>query len=82
MTSRRKTISSTIQDMFESDDGPKKLTEIYRYVLESGFEDRGKITKHSIRGIINKMHKTGEVVRVGNATYKKHDKSAKEPPGT
>ena len=62
------TMYSLVCDIFETG-GPKNLKEIYQIVLDNGFEDKGDVTRHSIRGIINKLHKMGKIKRVSIATY-------------
>ena len=62
------TIMSAIESFFESNE-EKKLNEIYEYMLECGFEDKGLITKHTIRGIINKLNKTGKIRHVSKGVY-------------
>ena len=68
--SNRKTIYSIVVKSFEHDE-PRKLDEIYRIVIENGIEDKKEITRHTIRGIIHKLHKTGRIKRLAVGTYQK-----------
>lgn len=69
---KQKTIMSTIDEIFESHE-KKNLNEIYEYVIECGFADKGNVTKHTIRGIIYKLNKTGKIIRVSKGVYKKNE---------
>lgn len=64
----RKTIKCAIDEILESNE-KKNLDEIYEYVIECGFEDKGLITKHTIRGIIYKLNKTGKIRRISKGVY-------------
>ncbi len=78
---KRKTIMYAIEEIFESSE-KKNLKEIYEYVVECGFEDKGDITKHTIRGIVYKLVKTGKITHVSKGVYIKSsgmDSSAPEP---
>lgn len=68
MKKKQNTMGRAIDDIFESNE-KKSLKEIYKYVVECGFEDKGDITKHSIRGIIHKMTKTGKIIHISKGVY-------------
>jgi len=70
MTKQKMTISNAIWNIFESNE-TKNLIEIYEAVLEYGVEDKGSITKHTIRGIVHKLHKTEKIRRVSKGSYVK-----------
>ena len=72
MRKHKTSICSTIVDMFESNES-KSLKDIYESLLEHGFEDKGSITKHTIRGIIHKLYKTRKIRRISNGIYIKNN---------
>ena len=65
---KQKTIIRAIEEIFESNE-KKNLNEIYEYVIECGFENKGTITKHTIRGIIYKLNKTGKIKHISKGVY-------------
>lgn len=73
MKRQKRTIQSTIENFFESNE-KKNLDEIYEYVLECGFEDKGVVTRHTIRGIIHKLNKTEKIIHLSKGVYIKTPK--------
>lgn len=69
---KRKMIKCAIDEILESNE-EKNLNEIYEYVIECGFEDKGSVTRHTIRGIIYKLNKTGKIRRTSKGVYIKMD---------
>ena len=67
---KKKTMYSVICRMFESDKR-YTLVEIYQTVLENGIEDKGGITRHSVRGAIHRLNKKGIIERISPSTYVK-----------
>ena len=60
---------SVVRSAFE-DGEIHSLDNLYKHVIDEGFEDRAETTKHSIRGLINKLNKDGEIKRTSIGHYK------------